>query len=85
MLVIDPEECIDCGLCLPECGPEAIIADGDDEGRRWLNLNTEFAEKWPVITEKGVVPVDADVYQGEPDKFAKYFDPQAPGDLRKSA
>jgi ferredoxin len=85
MLVIDPEECIDCGLCVPECEAEAIISDDDDDGARWLDLNTEYAVKWPLIAQKGPVPADADKYAGEKDKFEKYFDPQAPGVMRKSA
>ncbi len=75
MLVIDPEECIDCGLCLPECGPKAIIEDDDDASGRWLALNTEYSQVWPVITDKGDVPADADDYEGIPDKFDKFFDP----------
>ena len=85
MLVIDPDECIDCGLCLPECAPDAIIEDSDDDGTRWLDLNSQYAVIWPVISEKGVVPADADKYQGESEKFRKYFDPEPPGLLRKSA
>jgi ferredoxin len=85
MLVIDPEECIDCGLCVPECEPEAIIHDADDDGTRWQDLNIEYAAKWPVISQRGAVPADADAYAGESGKFEKYFDPQAPGVMRKSA
>ena len=85
MLVIDPEECIDCGLCLPECGPQAIIADHEDEGTRWMDLNRQYAAQWPVITEKGEVPTDADEFDGQEDKLEKYFDPNPPGTLRKSA
>ena len=43
MLVIDPEECIDCGLCVPECEANAIIEHTDAGGERWLKLNEEYA------------------------------------------
>src|SRR5574338_479574 len=53
-LVIDPDECIDCTLCEPECPAEAIFSEEDlpagQEG--FKGLNAELAKKWPVITEK---------------------------------
>ena len=62
MLVIDPDECIDCTLCEPECPVEAICADDEvPEGQeQFLALNEELAAKWPVITEIGDIPDDAD-------------------------
>ena len=53
-LVIDPEECIDCTLCEPECPAEAIFSEEDlPEGQEhFLELNKELSEQWPVITEK---------------------------------
>ena len=55
MLVIDPEECIDCTLCEPECPVEAICSEDDiPEGQEhFLELNAELSENWPVITEAG--------------------------------
>jgi len=85
MLVIDPDECIDCSLCLPECAADAIIEDTDDDGSRWQELNTEYAAQWPVITAKGEVPADADEYKGVADKLERFFDPEPPAPLRKSA
>ena len=73
MLVINPDECIDCGVCEPECPAEAIAADSESGLKRWLTLNAEFAGKWPNITKKGETPPDADLYNGMPDKFEKYF------------
>jgi len=61
-LVIDPEECIDCSLCEPECPVGAIVADDDlaPEQEHYLELNTELSAIWPVITEKKPALEDAD-------------------------
>ena len=80
MLVIHPDECIDCGVCIPECPAEAIFPDTDTAvGPHWLELNRKFAESWPNVTAKGEPPPDADAWNGLPDKFAEHFSPQ-PGD-----
>ena len=73
MLVIHPDECIDCGVCEPECPPKAIIPDSDGRGERWLKMNTDFSLKWPNITRKGTAPADADAWKDVKDKFAKHF------------
>ena len=73
MLVIHPDECIDCGVCEPECPPAAIVPDSDPQASQWLPLNTEYAAKWPNITRKGTPPADADEHREEPGKFDKYF------------
>ena len=74
-LVIDPEECIDCTLCEPECPAEAIFAEDDvPEGQeQFIALNAELAEKWPVLTEKKDAPADADEWLNKPDKL-KYLE-----------
>ena len=79
MLVIHPDECIDCGVCEPECPPKAIVPDSDAQAGRWLKLNTDFAGKWPNITVKGEPPPDAKEFESVPDKFEKYFSPK-PGE-----
>ena len=56
MLVIHPDECIDCGVCEPECPAEAIKADTETGLEKWLELNSEYAKKWPNITVKGTRP-----------------------------
>ena len=56
MLVIHPDECIDCGVCEPECPPKAIVPDSDPQAEKWLKLNTDFSLKWPNITRKGTPP-----------------------------
>ena len=61
-LVIDPDECIDCNLCVPECPVEAIYEEDDlpEAQKHFLEINAELAKKWPVITVKNEVPPDAD-------------------------
>jgi len=73
MLVINPSECIDCGVCEPECPPEAIKADTEPGLEKWLTLNAEYGSIWPNITQHGTAPADAKDWQGVPDKFAKHF------------
>ena len=52
MLVIHPDECIDCGVCVPECPVDAIKPDTEPNLEKWLELNREYAQKWPNITAK---------------------------------
>ncbi len=73
MLVIHPDECIDCGVCEPECPPEAIVPDTDELGEKWLELNREYSETWPNIARKGTAPADADEYQTMQSKYEKFF------------
>lgn len=75
MLVINPAECIDCGVCEPECPAEAIISDREEDPKMWLGLNEAYAVQWPNITRKGSPPPNADRYNGEEDKYEKYFSP----------
>jgi len=73
MLVIHPDECIDCGVCEPECPADAILPDSESGMEKWLEINREYATKWPNITRKGPAPADADQWKGVPDKFEKHF------------
>jgi ferredoxin len=75
MLVIHPDECIDCGVCEPECPVEAILPDSEGELDKWLTLNAEYADKWPNITRKGEAPADADDFKDAADKYEQYFSP----------
>lgn len=54
MLYIDPEECIDCGACVPECPVEAIYDEAQlpEDQQHWLKLNAERAPKLPVVSEQ---------------------------------
>lgn len=72
MLVIDPDECIDCTLCEPECPVEAIMADEDvpDEMQEYIALNEELSKEWPVINEMKPAPDDADEWKGKTGKLA---------------
>ena len=60
-LVINPDECIDCALCEPECPVNAIVSEDDltDDQRHFLALNTELSAQWPNITVKKDGPPDA--------------------------
>ena len=70
-LVIDPDECIDCTLCEPECPAQAIFAEDDlpADQQQCLVLNADLAKQWPVITTKKDAPPDADDWNGKPDKL----------------
>jgi ferredoxin len=70
-LVIDPEECIDCSLCEPECPIDAIVAEDDlpEEQSEYLQLNADLSAEWPVITEKKDAPPDASEWENKPDKL----------------
>ncbi len=72
MLVIDPEGCIDCTLCVAECPVEAICAAEDvpPAQREFIALNAELARQWPVLMERKSAPSDADDWAGKPDKRA---------------
>ncbi|ABI66587.1 MULTISPECIES: ferredoxin FdxA [Maricaulis] len=73
-LVIHPDECIDCGVCEPECPVEAIKPDTeDDKDGKWLAINSKFAETWPNITLRKDAPADADAMADETGKYEKYF------------
>jgi ferredoxin len=70
MLVIDPDECIDCTLCVPECPVEAIFAEDDvaDAQQAWIALNRELAPGWPPLTRRKPAPPDADEWAKVKDK-----------------
>lgn len=69
-LVIDPDECIDCTLCEPECPANAIFSEDDvpEDQQDFLALNAELAKLWPVITSRKEPPPDADAWNGKPNK-----------------
>ena len=73
MLVINPEECIDCGVCEPECPIEAIKPDSIPGGENWVEHNGKYSKLWPNITVKGKVPEDADEWAKISNKYPDHF------------
>lgn len=69
-LVINPDECIDCALCEPECPVEAIVSDDEikPDQEVFLEINREKSQQWPNITEKCDPPADADEWKEVKDK-----------------
>ena len=70
MLVIHPDECIDCALCEPECPIDAIFSEDElpDDQQEFLEINAELAEKFPNITEQKDPLPDHESWDGKPDK-----------------
>jgi ferredoxin len=79
MLVIHPDECIDCGVCEPECPVDAIKPDTEPGLEKWLELNSKYAAEWPNITAKKDAYPNAEAFDGAPNKFEEHFSPN-PGD-----
>ena len=73
-LAINPDVCIDCELCVPECAADAIFQEDElpDNQRDFIALNAELAEVWPIITEVIAPPADADKWNGTSNKL-KYL------------
>lgn len=58
-LVINPDECIDCGVCEPECPADAIVADTQIAGEEldtWMEINRKYSMEWPNISEMKDAP-----------------------------
>jgi ferredoxin len=75
-LAINPDECIDCGVCEPECPVDAIVPDNALEGEeleKWMDINTKYSLIWPVITQKKDALPEAEEFNGVPNKFEQYF------------
>ena len=73
MLVIHPDECIDCGVCEPECPIDAIRSDTEDGMEKWAEINRTYSEIWPVITEMKEPPSDTKEWENVENKFEQYF------------
>ena len=67
MLVINPDECIDCGVCEPECPADAIEPESD-QNTKWIDLNQKYSEIWPNINESKEGLKDAEEWNGKPNK-----------------
>lgn len=71
-LAINPDECIDCGVCIPECPVEAIVQDDDKNIKNmdfWVDLNSRLSKKWPNITQRKESLPDAEEWKDKPNKI----------------
>ena len=73
MLVINPDECIDCAVCIPECPVEAIVAEEDVPSSQhgYIALNVELSKSWPSITRTKEPLADADDWKAVKDKLGQ--------------
>jgi ferredoxin len=77
-LAINPDECIDCGVCVPECPVDAIVPENalnEEEHEKWFEINLKHSLIWPNITKKRIddVPSDAEQWNDIPNKYESYF------------
>ncbi|WP_028879820.1 ferredoxin FdxA [Terasakiella pusilla] len=79
-LVINPDECIDCGVCEPECPAEAIKPDTEPDTEQWIELNKKYAEVWPNITSQRDPLPNADDLNGKSGKLAELSENPGEGD-----
>ncbi|MDC6465561.1 ferredoxin family protein [Pelagibacteraceae bacterium] len=82
MLVIKPDECIDCGVCEPECPISAIEPDTNEGAGSWVEINKKYSEMWPNITKKreNDVPQDQDKWRDVKDKLKYLSEKSGKGD-----
>ncbi len=82
MLAIKPDECIDCGVCEPECPVDAIEPDTNDGASKWIDHNTKYSELWPMINKKRPedVPKDEAKWRGVENKFQHFSEKPGKGD-----
>ena len=76
MLVINPDECIDCGVCEPECPIDAIKPDTDDsvaDMEKWLSVNKKFSTIWPNISKKKEPMKDHEKFKDMKNKYEQHF------------
>lgn len=82
MLVIDPDDCIDCALCVPECPVDAIFGEDDvpADQQDFVAINAELARRWPTITRTKPALPDAEAWAAVKDKRAELdrSDPRRP-------
>jgi ferredoxin len=71
MLVIDPDECIDCAVCIPECPVNAILPEEDvpTEQLAFIKINADLARTWPSITKRKAPLPDADEWKDKTGKI----------------
>lgn len=76
-LVINPDECIDCGICEAECPVDAISPDvnlSESEKNIWLERNAKYSQIWPNITDKKDALPEAEIWNGVPNKFEQFVE-----------
>ena len=78
--MLHPDECIDCGVCEPECPVEAIKPYTEPGLEQYLSLNAEFSKVWPNITAKKEPPADAKSWEGVPNKMEQFSPNPGTGD-----
>lgn len=76
MLVINPEECIDCGVCVPECPIDAIKPDTLPGMEKWVEMNALFAKQWPNLNHQKAPLPDAEAWVGVENKYPEHFSPK---------
>ena len=81
MLAINPDECIDCGVCEPECPVDAIEPDTNDEASKWVDHNKKYSELWPMINKKRPedVPKDEAKWRGVKNKLEHFSEKPGKG------
>ena len=79
MLVIHPDECIDCGVCEPECPADAIKPDTAPGASEWVDFNRKYSELWPVIFEQKDPFPDAEKWDGAKNKMKEFSPKPGPG------
>ena len=81
MLAINPDECIDCGVCEPECPVDAIEPDTNDEASKWVDHNKKYSELWPMINKKRPedVPKDEAKWRGVKNKLDHFSEKPGKG------
>ena len=82
MLVINPDECIDCGVCEPECPVNAIEPDTNDTAKDWIDINKKFSVMWPNITKRREedVPKDQEKWRNVENKLKYLSEKPGKGD-----
>lgn len=79
-LAINPDECIDCGVCVDECPVDAIVNDielREPDRSKWIEINTLYSNQWPNITDKKDAMPDADKWDGVENKYENHFSKSA--------
>jgi ferredoxin len=81
MLVINPDECIDCGVCVSECPVDAIVADNEldaEQQIKWLEINTKHSREWSVITAQIDPDPETDKWNGVSNKYEMFIEKSIP-------